>query len=131
MGIDTLAGGAAINSRLSFLGHPTMCGITSRRINFHIIFTIFVDLTRSCMFVFLTSACQKNKKVKSTRHYDNEVPSHPAYTKRGIKQSGYYRCLRVGCWCCTIPLKYDPFHLSHLRLRHRLRLRFSLPEPQP
>lgn len=50
------------------------------------------------------------------RYYDNEVLVQPAYMKRGHKQSGYYRCLRVGCWCCTIPLKYDPFHLTHLRM---------------
>jgi len=49
-------------------------------------------------------------------YYDCEVPEHPAFTKRGIKQGGFYRCLRVGCWACTIPLKYDPFYLSHLRM---------------
>ena len=49
-------------------------------------------------------------------YYDCEVPEHPAFTKRGIKQGNYYRCLRVGCWACTIPLKYDPFYLTHLRM---------------
>jgi len=49
-------------------------------------------------------------------YYDNEVLAQPAYTKRGFRQSGYYRCLRVGCWCCTIPLQWEPFHLTHLRM---------------
>jgi len=49
-------------------------------------------------------------------YYDCEVPEHPDFTKRGKQQSEYWRCLRVGCWACTIPLKYDPFTLTHLKI---------------
>lgn len=49
--------------------------------------------------------------------YDKEIPEIPDLTKRGIKAGGgYIRCLRLGCWCCTIPMKYNPNYLKHLRI---------------
>lgn len=48
-------------------------------------------------------------------YYDTEMLDIPEMTKRGLKHSGFWRSLRVGCWCCTIPLKYNPHHLTHLR----------------
>lgn len=49
-------------------------------------------------------------------HYDKEFPDAPEMTKRGIWRQGYNRCLRVGCWACTIPIKYNPYYLKHLRV---------------
>ena len=47
--------------------------------------------------------------------YYDKVLGHPGYTKRGYRSKGYYRCLRVGCWACTIGIKYDSLRLTHLR----------------
>jgi len=48
-------------------------------------------------------------------YYDNELRGFPGLTKRGYIEKGFHRCLRVGCWACTIPLKYDSAYLMHLR----------------
>jgi 3'-phosphoadenosine 5'-phosphosulfate sulfotransferase (PAPS reductase)/FAD synthetase len=48
-------------------------------------------------------------------YYDKELEADKRWTKRGIKYRGFYRSLRVGCWSCTIPLKYDSNYLIHLR----------------
>ena len=48
-------------------------------------------------------------------YYDKELEDDLRYTKRGIRSKGFYRCLRVGCWSCTIPLKYESNWTTHLR----------------
>ena len=66
------------------------------------------------------------------KYYDNEIPELPSFTKRGYREKGYWRCLRVGCWACTIPLKYDPAYLMHMRKfypkLHEILLRKGLAE---
>lgn len=49
-------------------------------------------------------------------YYDKELSDNPRFTKRGHRDKGFYRCLRVGCWPCTIPLKYEPDWTKHLRM---------------
>lgn len=48
-------------------------------------------------------------------YYDKPLANVPQMTKNGIREKGFYRCLRVGCWTCTIPIKYNPYHLIHLK----------------
>lgn len=48
-------------------------------------------------------------------YYDKTLNEIPQMTKRGIREKGYYRCLRVGCWACTVPMRYNPYHLIHLK----------------
>ena len=59
---------------------------------------------------------REEHELPYNEHYDFEVPENPKFTKRGIKQHGFWRCLRVGCWACTAPIKYEPFYLPHLRM---------------
>ena len=55
-------------------------------------------------------------ELQYNAYYDTEMENVLEMTKRGIRQKGFYRCLRVGCWPCTIPLKYNPYYLRHLRM---------------
>ena len=54
--------------------------------------------------------------VPYNEYYNKSLENIPQMSKRGIREKGYYRCLRVGCWACTIPMKYNPYHLIHLKL---------------
>lgn len=73
-----------------------------------------------------------NAYYDKTLCYKGQNIEHPGYTKRGYRSKGFYRCLRVGCWACTIGLKYDPLRLTHLRRYypklHKLLLRKGLGE---
>jgi 3'-phosphoadenosine 5'-phosphosulfate sulfotransferase (PAPS reductase)/FAD synthetase len=57
----------------------------------------------------------KMRDLPYNSYYDNEMPGIPGLTKRGYIEKGFHRSLRVGCWACTIPLKYDPAYLMHMR----------------
>ena len=62
------------------------------------------------------------------KFYDKELPQYPEMTKRGLKQWGYYRCLRVGCWACTIPLHVSKTYLIHMRTFYPKQHQFLLKE---
>lgn len=66
-----------------------------------------------CLSVGLVNA-STDRGIDEYKGQNKGGTEHPGYTKRGYRDRGFYRCLRVGCWACTIGIKYDPLRLTHL-----------------